>query len=223
MTRTRRSDIWVSWLLLAFSLVPVLAGGARLAGLASRTTAPADIRFLASPLPVVIHVVAASIYALLGAFQFSTDFRLRWPRWHRSAGAVALGCGFLVASTGVWMAAFYPIPASLQGPILCWSRLLVGLGMLVALASGLLAIRQRQLARHEAWMIRAYALAQGAGTQVILFLPAMLVSGPLFGLQRDLLMSAAWLLNLALGEAVIRRRATSAQLRLGVNRSRAAV
>ena len=32
------------------------------------------------------------------------------------------------------------------------------------------AIRQRDVARHRAWMVRAYALGQGAGTQVLIFL-----------------------------------------------------
>jgi len=56
-------------------------------------------------------------------------------------------------------------------------------------------------------MIRAYALAQGAGTQALLFLPLMLVlSGPVLGLTRDVLSSAAWAVNLVAAEWLIRRR-----------------
>lgn len=60
-------------------------------------------------------------------------------------------------------------------------------------------------------MLRAYALAQGAGTQALLCLPVMLVSGPVLGLPRDILLSAAWLLNLAVAESLIRRRARVAR------------
>jgi hypothetical protein len=35
----------------------------------------ANARFFASPLPVVVHIVSASVYAILGAFQFASGFR----------------------------------------------------------------------------------------------------------------------------------------------------
>lgn len=52
-------------------------------------------------------------------------------------------------------------------------------------------------------MMRAYALGQGAGTQVILFLPWTLLLGRPEALTRDLLMSLAWVINLALAEWLI--------------------
>ena len=96
-----------------------------------------DARFFAAPAPVVIHVVAATIYALLGAFQFSTGIRLRWLRWHRRAGVLLLGCGFMASTTGLWMTAAYPIPPSLQGPLLFWVRVFVGVAMLGVARRGL--------------------------------------------------------------------------------------
>ena len=68
-----------------------------------------------------------------------------------------------------------------------------------------LAIRRRDLARHEAWMIRAYALAQGAGTQAVLMLPPTLVLGEVTHLTRDVLMVLAWALNVVVAEWLIRR------------------
>ena len=52
-------------------------------------------------------------------------------------------------------------------------------------------------------MIRAYALGQGAGTQVLVLLPWMLVSGESGGLTRDLLMSLAWTINVVVAESII--------------------
>jgi hypothetical protein len=207
MTKLTKADLALPAALLALSFVPIVGGIARLASLAGSTPAgPDDARFAAAPAPVLIHVVAATVYALLGAFQFSTGIRQRWTKWHRRAGVLLLGCGFLVAGSGVWMTVAYPIPRELQGPLLIGVRLLVGVVMLVALAKGWGSILRRDVARHEAWMMRAYALAQGAGTQALLLLPPTLVTGPVLGLPRDIVLSAAWALNIGVVEWVLRRR-----------------
>lgn len=206
MTKLRKADFAAPALLLLLSFVPVLGGVVRLHSLsASASSSPEDARFLAAPVPVVIHLVAATVYALLGAFQFSDGLRARWPRWHRHAGALLVGCGFVVALSGVWMTLRYAIPEGLQGPLLFWVRLLVGVGMAASLAKGLLSVLRRDFAAHRAWMMRAYALAQGAGTQAVLMLPIILLVGPPLGLTRDLLMTAAWALNLLLAEWLICR------------------
>jgi len=47
------------------------------------------------------------------------------------------------------------------------------------------------------------------GTQVFVLLPAeLLVAGPVHGLPRDILMGAAWGLNLAVAELLIGRKST---------------
>ena len=206
MTKLRKADVVVPALLLLLSFVPVVGGVVRLHSLSANGSAtPEDARFVTAPALVVIHVIAAIVYALVGAFQFSDGFRMHWPRWHRRAGALLVGCGLVVAVSGVWMTMRYAIPEGLQGPLLFWVRLLVGVGMAAALAKGLLGVLQRDLAGHRAWMMRAYALAQGAGTQAVLMLPIILLTGPVLGLTRDLLMTAAWALNLLLVDWLIRR------------------
>lgn len=92
----------VDWLvpcsLIVLSLVPVMAGVSRIAGLAAGGQgAPLDARFFVSPAPVVIHIVAASVFCLLGAFQFATGIRKRHPRWHRIAGRLLVPCGLVAA------------------------------------------------------------------------------------------------------------------------------
>ena len=58
-------------LLILFSLCPLTFGAIRLNELASGAEiTPANARFFASPLPVVIHIVGAAVYAILGALQF---------------------------------------------------------------------------------------------------------------------------------------------------------
>jgi hypothetical protein len=223
MTKLTRADFKVPAMLLALSVVPVLGGVARLGSLADGVPVAADdARFFAAPTAVVIHVVAATIYALLGAFQFSTGIRRRWPRWHRRAGMLLLGCGFLVGASGLWMTAVYRIPPSMQGSLLYGVRLLVGIAMLTSLGKGLASILRRDVAEHETWMIRAYALAQGAGTQAVILLPLTLISGAVLGLTRDILLSVAWVINILVAEWLIRRRTRVARP-APVKRSRALV
>jgi uncharacterized membrane protein len=43
--------------------------------------------------------------------------------------------------------------------------------MALSLCLGVAAIRRRDISRHRAWMLRAYALGLGTGTQVVTLLP----------------------------------------------------
>jgi hypothetical protein len=53
-------------------LIPLAAGAFRLTELAGGAEiTSANARFFASPLPVVLHIVSAGVYAILGAFQFA--------------------------------------------------------------------------------------------------------------------------------------------------------
>lgn len=192
--------------LVALSLVPVVAGSIRLAGLVTGAEVTPDAaRFAASPLPIALHVASATPYCLLGAFQFSSGLRRRWPAWHRRAGRVLGALGLLAALSGIWMAACSDIPTSMQGPLLLGVRLAVGAAMAASIVLGVVAIRRRDVPAHEAWMIRAYALGQGAGTQVLVLGPGLLLFGDVLGPTRDLLMTLAWAINLAIAEHVIRR------------------
>ena len=67
---------------------------------------PGNPRMTASPLPVVVHVVSAVPYAVLGAFQFS-PVRRRHPRWHRATGRASWWLGLAVALSALWMTLFY--------------------------------------------------------------------------------------------------------------------
>ena len=194
-------------LLLVLSIVPVLAGLVRLAGLVEGGPIKADnARFFAAPLPIAVHLLSATLFCVLGAFQFASEFRRRSPAWHRIAGRFLVPCGLLAGLTGIWMTVTYPIDSGQQGALLFSARILFGSAMMLSLVLSLAAILRRDIARHCAWMIRAYALGQGAGTQVLVFMPWMLISGAPSGLLRDILMSIAWVINLVLAEWIIRRQ-----------------
>jgi len=198
-----------SWLiptgLIALTVIPSLGGAARLSDLASHAPVTAgNARFHAMPLPVVLHIVAALIYCFAGAFQFAPRFRRRHLRWHRAAGWVLVPAGLMVAVTGVWMTLTYAFPPP-DGLAVKIERLIVAPAMFAAIVLAIVAVRGRNIAAHRAWMIRAYALGQGAGTQALTQLPWILLIGPTGTVSRAVLMGAAWVINVVVAEWIIRR------------------
>jgi hypothetical protein len=79
--------------------------------------------------------------------------------------------------------------------------------MIVFIIFGFIAIRRRDVSRHRAWMMRAYAIGLGAGTQAFVFMVAEVIVGHPDQLGKSLLMGLSWAANLAVAELLIRRRA----------------
>lgn len=193
--------------LLALCAVPVAAGAVRLHALAAGGPVnPANLRFFQAPLPISVHIVSATLYCVLGALQFSTSLRLRYPRSHRMGGVLAASCAVLAALTGVSMTLALGWSGPLQGPLLWGARLLSAGAMALAIAVGLAAIARRQLRRHRLAMLHAWAIGAGAGTQVLVSAPFLVFQGSVDGLLRDALMAAGWLINLAVAQWLSRRR-----------------
>ncbi|WP_375002828.1 DUF2306 domain-containing protein [Aeromicrobium sp. CTD01-1L150] len=210
-TLTRREWLLVGGLLL-LALVPSVAGGVRIGEIATGASqTPQNARFLQMPLPIVVHVVAALVYSVVGAFQFLPSVR-RWHlAWHRFAGRFLLvPAGLIVAASGLWMTALYQSPAS-DGTALTVSRYVVGGLTLTFTALGVSAIVRRDVAAHGAWMLRAYALAMGAGTQVLTSGPFLLLFGPPDVFWRVVQMDAGWIINVVVAEWIISRRRTVAR------------
>ena len=204
MTNATRIDWKVPLVLLAISAIPVAAGIARLIGLAGDPEISTEnARFVAAPLSVIVHIVSASLFSILGALQFSSGLRQLSPQWHRVSGRIVVASAIFAALTGLWMTVMYPIPPELQGGLLYAVRLLVSVAMLLSIFIAVVAVTDGDIATHRAWMIRAYALGQGAGMQVVVLLPWMLLIGRPSMLQRDVLMSLAWLINLLVAEMAI--------------------
>jgi uncharacterized membrane protein len=192
--------------LLGLSAIPLTAGTLRLIQLAGGPAViPADHRFASFPLPLVVHIVSVTTYALFGILQFLPGFRRRHLAWHRRAGRVLAVAGLLVAISALWMTLLYQAQPG-TGTLLYVLRLAFGSAMAACLVLGLTAIRRRDIPAHRAWMIRAYAIGLAAGTQV--FTDG--IGGAIFGtgvLAADLAKGAAWMINLAVAEWTIHRPA----------------
>jgi uncharacterized membrane protein len=210
----RRSGEWLVIVgLLFLSFIPIASGMHRLNQLGGGAQISAEnARFFASPLPVSVHIVGSTLFAILGAFQFAASFRRRWPAWHRWAGRLLVLCGLLVGFSGMWMVLFYIHPVG-DGLFLSAQRLLFGSAMIVSIVLSFTAIRRGNVKQHRAWMMRGYAIGMGAGTQALVLMVGEMISGKPDELSRALLMGLAWVINLVVAEWVIRRRpATRARI-----------
>jgi hypothetical protein len=202
-TRTR-AGWWLAAALLALSAVPVGAGAMRLRELGGGAPiTPENARFFAAPVPVVVHIVAATLFSVLGAFQFVPQLRRR-SGWHRRAGGLLTVCGLVVGLSGLWMTQLYPRAAG-DGDLVYAFRLLFGSAMVASIVLAVVAIRRRDWVQHGAWMTRGYAIGMGAATQVLTHAPFFLLVGKPGELARGLLMGAGWVINLAVAEWAIRR------------------
>lgn len=207
MPQTTRFPIHRPWLvpvgLILLALVPVLAGAARLLDLTIAAPTAETARFHAAPLPVALHIVSATWFALAGALQVvpAPHRRIRWHRW---SGRVAVPMGLIAALTGLWMTLTYPW-ANADGDAVFLARLAFGAAMVVALVLGVTTVLKGDVAAHKAWMLRGYAIGMGAGTQVLTHLPWILLVGQPSEGPRAVMMIGAWALNLAVAEWIIQR------------------
>ncbi len=195
--------------LLALSFAPVIAGIFRLVELEldiALEFLPENPRVESAPIPVIFHLIGAIPFCILGAFQFLQSIRTNHPKWHRLSGRLLVLAGLISALSGLWMTHFYTFPDSLQGNLLYFVRIVVGSSMVMCILLGLSSVLKRRIAQHQAWMIRAYAFGQGAGTQVLVTIPWLLTVGEPIGFTRDILMTAAWVINISIAEWIIGKR-----------------
>ena len=196
-TRTKARPQWrVPAALILLSAVPVVAGAFRVVQLTggARITAE-NARFFAAPVPVLLHIVGATVFCVLGAFQFMPGLRRR--AWHRLAGRVLVPSGLVAALAGLWLTAFFPNPGS---DLINAFRLVFGSYLAAALVLGLAAIRRRNVLAHQAWMRRAYAIGVAAGTQAVITGVWFATVGTPSALVGELLLIAGWVINLAVAE-----------------------
>lgn len=200
-----KNDWGVPIALLLISAIPFVFGIVKMVEIAKGISPAENARFIASPVPVILHVITSSVFSVLGAFQFAPTFRRRNPRWHRQAGKIFMICGIASALTALWMNQFYVFPQRDTSPLLYAFRLFFGVAMIVFIWHGYTTIRRKDVMQHRASMARAYAIGAATGTQVIdhavwyLFLP------PPAEMGRAMLIGASFIINLAVAEWALHR------------------
>ncbi|HEV2797194.1 MAG TPA: DUF2306 domain-containing protein, partial [Nocardioides sp.] len=138
-----RRDWWIPASLLALPAVPALSGALRLADLSGGRTEE-NARFFDLPVPIVVHIIGATTFCVLGAFQFQPSLRRRRPRWHRWSGRVLVPAGIAGGVSGIWMAVWSDVP-TYDNAALMVLRVVFGSLMVVALVLGLRAVLRRDI------------------------------------------------------------------------------
>lgn len=146
-----------------------------------------------------VHMIAGGLALLLVPLAILLRRR---PRWHRP---VARAAALVVAVAG--LSAF---PVALTAPVTWGSALgfsAQGLTWLVLLALGIRAVRQRDLARHRAFMLLMAAATSGAVFfRIYLALWAIFAQGRGYALFYAFDAWVAWLLPLTLVALWLKRR-----------------
>ncbi|MDP2271222.1 MAG: DUF2306 domain-containing protein [Archangium sp.] len=191
--------------LLLLSAVPMLAGLSRVLSLSTGAfTLDGHERFAADPWMAALHIIGATAFATVGAFQFVPS--LRRGAWHRIVGRVLGVLGIAAALAGTWMALRWA-PKEFDSPALNAIRTVVAIAMVTFIVLGVIAARRRQFEAHGAWMLRAYALFLGAGTQ---FFTAGFTALPFMRpymteALATVSMAAGWVINALAAEWILRR------------------
>lgn len=206
ITRPRTRGHWLIPVgLILLTLIPIISGSFRLVQLSGGPELTAEAaRFTDSPLPVILHIVSATVFSIVGAFQFLPALRQGRRSWHQRARRVLIPAGLIVALSGMWMATFSALPIG-DGPALRVIRLIFGSYMVISVLLAIRALIRHNFPAHGAWMTRAYALGVAAGTQALMLIPGSIMFGPTNEHSRAVTMGTAWLVNLGAAELVIRR------------------
>jgi hypothetical protein len=90
--------------LMGLDFVPLTAGTLRLIEPSGGPAVmPSDDRFTGLPTALVVHITAATVFALLGIAQLVPGIRRRHRGWHRRAGRAVAVAGLAVAGSALWL------------------------------------------------------------------------------------------------------------------------
>jgi uncharacterized membrane protein len=187
--------------------IPVLTALVLVVQIPSGTYPEDSARLAVAPIAWFAHVLAGAAFGITGPLQFIRALGHRFGALHRLSGRIFVVSGAVLGLSGLSLLAQV---MSQRTPLVDIARGLFGLALLIALGLGMAAIRDRDILRHRAWMIRAYAIGMGLGAVALVFFPIYIVTGQApTGLASDILFIASWLLTIALAEMVIRRSSRS--------------
>lgn len=197
-------------LVLAFlTAIPVLNALVQVIQIPTGTYPADSARLAVAPIAWFAHVLAGVAFGITGPVQFVRALRHRFGRLHRVTGRIFVVAGAALGLSGL---SLLMQVTSVATPVADIARGVFGLALLAALALAMAAIRERDIPRHRAWMIRSYAVGMGLGVVGLVFFPIYLVTGrPPMGLGADLLFVGSWLMSITAGELVIHRMARPAE------------
>lgn len=205
MFRALTRPIPLALVLALCTFIPVMMAAVRVVQIPMGALPEDSLRLTSAPVAFFLHSLTGVLFGVLGPLQFVRALRLRYGALHRLAGRVFVLSGAGLALSGLTL--LLKVDSITTG-LLDAARGVFGLALIAALVLGVVAARARDMPRHRKWMIRAYAVGMGTGIVALVMFPIYLITGePVTGLAADIVVVGMWLLNIAMGEWVVRRLA----------------
>jgi len=146
-------------------LIPIVVRGYQPPAVASNPVAAQftalDDLFAHYPILTLVHVVPGLLFMMLGPLQFVPTIRARHLRWHRLSGRIFIICGVVIGLSALAMS--FAMPA-IGGFNQAAATTLFATFFLIALCKAFWHIRQREIALHREWMIRAFSVGLAVAT-----------------------------------------------------------
>jgi uncharacterized membrane protein len=207
MFRLFQRPIPLVLLLVFLTAIPVLNSLVLVFQIPSGIYSKESVHLAVAPVSLFVHALAGVAFGIIGPVQFVRALRHRFGALHRVLGRIFMLSGATIGLSGLSILAQV---TSQRTPMVDIARGFFGLALLIALAMAIVAIRNRDVLRHRAWVIRAYAIGMGLGTVALVFIPLYIVTGqPPIGPTSDILFVVSWLLTIAFAEVVVRRSSRS--------------
>ena len=157
-------------------------------------------RYYQHPLVTLIHMGTGILFILFAPLQFSTKFRAKHLKWHRWIGRVLMTAGLVAGVTGILAGVWLPAFGGFGTLLGAW---FFGIAILVCFLRSFWCARQRMIQQHREWIIRAFAIGLGVGSQRILififmpfgFAPFDEIFGPTLwlGTALNLVIAETWI------------------------------
>lgn len=159
-----------------------------------------ELRYLEHPIVTALHMLSGILFISLAPLQFVKRFRIKRLGLHRQLGRVLVGCALISGTYGLISAIVLPAFGGLPSEAAAW---FFGPLFLFAIVRAFWCARNKKITQHRQWMIRAFALGLGVGTQRIILIILMISTGYSF---EESFGPALWLgfgLNLLIAESWI--------------------
>ncbi len=119
-----------------------------------------DAGFASHRVLTLLHIIPAFLFMALVPLQFLGRIRKRHIGWHRWSGRMLVILGVVIGSSALVMSWTMNVGGASETA----ATTLFAILFLVFLSLGFWNIRQRRIALHRQWMIRAFGVALGVAT-----------------------------------------------------------
>jgi uncharacterized membrane protein len=124
-----------------------------------------ELRYLEHPVTSTLHMLSGILFVLLAPLQFFRKFRSKNLGLHRSLGKFLVVCALISGLYGITSVIVLPAFGGLASETAGW---FFGIIFVFSIVRAYFCARNKNIAAHREWMIRAFSVGLAVGTQRIL-------------------------------------------------------